>query len=160
MMASHVLLSKVCTSIAAFLLCSCSTLREAKEKPIPLASGSELLGVVFKPGRPKAEDSLIEALEAPEELENLQRDAKIINRLRTLKFRIVGNTDDRECAGSECMSLSVRRADYVRNWLINAGVPETSLKEPIGYGSTRPIQDNSIEEARRKNRNAFIEFEG
>ena len=55
-------------------------------------------------------------------------------------------------------TLSEKRANHVRHVLINNYHIKSERIQAIGYGSTKPIADNSTPEGRRKNRraNAFI----
>ncbi len=51
--------------------------------------------------------------------------------------------------------LSLDRAETVKKYLINKGVPIELLKAK-GYGDTKPIADNSAETGRAKNRRTEI----
>ncbi|MBZ0273506.1 OmpA family protein [bacterium] len=55
-------------------------------------------------------------------------------------------------------NLSQRRAESVRNWLVEHGVA-ADLLDPRGYGESRPIADNETEEGRMKNRRVEFIFE-
>jgi outer membrane protein OmpA-like peptidoglycan-associated protein len=63
---------------------------------------------------------------------------------------VQGHTDD---SGDDefNLHLSQQRADAVRNWLIQAGVPASKLTAK-GYGFERPLADNRIRTGRQKNR--------
>jgi outer membrane protein OmpA-like peptidoglycan-associated protein len=67
-----------------------------------------------------------------------------------LKLEVQGHTDD---SGSEefNQTLSQERADRVRQWLIDAGVPASKLVAK-GYGYTKPRGDNRIKTGRMQNR--------
>lgn len=67
---------------------------------------------------------------------------------------IAGHTDSRG-RPEKNLVLSLERAQSVAQWLINSGVNEQRIKT-IGYGSERPLADNSTESGRAKNRR--IEF--
>jgi OOP family OmpA-OmpF porin len=71
-----------------------------------------------------------------------------------LKIEVGGHTDSQ---GSREANLKVsrQRADVVVKYLVNAGVPRTSLVAK-GYGSSRPVADNATEEGRTQNRR--VEF--
>lgn len=72
----------------------------------------------------------------------------------TYKVEIQGHTDN---VGQAQMNkeLSEKRAQAVRKYLIDAGVPATQLTAH-GYGDERPIADNSTKAGRAKNRR--VEF--
>lgn len=69
---------------------------------------------------------------------------------------ISGHTDNR---GPEelLMELSEARAMAIKNFLTNRGISSDRIKI-IGYGATRPLNDNSSEELRRQNRRVEISF--
>jgi len=67
---------------------------------------------------------------------------------------IAGHTDS-QGAPAKNLSLSRQRAQSVAQWLIQSGINKQRIKT-IGYGSERPIADNSTESGRAENRR--IEF--
>lgn len=71
-----------------------------------------------------------------------------------IRIEIAGHTDS---TGSKefNMRLSQMRAESVASWLIQNGVSSKRISVK-GYGDTRPIEDNSTEEGRRKNRRTEI----
>jgi outer membrane protein OmpA-like peptidoglycan-associated protein len=71
-----------------------------------------------------------------------------------IEVEIGGHTD---AIGSDAANdrLSQRRADSVRQWLVNKGVAPNRLRS-VGYGESRPIATNETEEGRALNRR--IEF--
>ena len=68
----------------------------------------------------------------------------------SLKLRIEGHTDN---VGGEAanQTLSEKRAQSVRDWLISHGIAAGRLTAQ-GFGATKPIADNSTDEGRAKNR--------
>jgi len=80
----------------------------------------------------------------------------MMKRFPDWRFEIRAYTDDRECAGRECMDLSLRRAAVVRAWLLEHGAPASSLKPLKAFGSTMPLADNAKTDGRRINRR--VEF--
>ncbi|MEO0183664.1 MAG: OmpA family protein, partial [candidate division WOR-3 bacterium] len=72
-----------------------------------------------------------------------------------IEVEIQGHTDD---IGADAynLKLSQKRAEAVRDYLINKHMIEPVRLIPVGYGERRPIADNSTEEGRRKNRR--VEF--
>lgn len=71
-----------------------------------------------------------------------------------LKLGIYGHTDN---SGSEEVNkpLSEKRANAVRDYLINKGLTSNRI-ESKGYGSDKPIADNSTAEGKAKNRRVEI----
>lgn len=71
-----------------------------------------------------------------------------------LRIRVEGHTDN---VGDDAanMDLSQRRAESVRRYLIENGVPDTQLTAQ-GFGETRPVDTNDTPEGRAKNRR--VEF--
>lgn len=55
------------------------------------------------------------------------------------------------------MDLSVRRARTIANILISRGIPQERISV-IGYGDTRPIDTNTTEEGRAKNRRVEVKL--
>ena len=70
------------------------------------------------------------------------------------KFVVEGHTDSR---GSEATNeeLSFRRAQTVRDYLVERGVPAEKIKA-VGYGKSRPVADNTTAEGRANNRRVEI----
>lgn len=82
---------------------------------------------------------------------------KVLHTMKTHSDIIVeirGNSDNRG-SRSFNMKLSQRRAESVRNWLINQGVDPNRLSAK-GFGPDYPIATNKTVDGRRKNRR--IEF--
>jgi len=69
-----------------------------------------------------------------------------------------GHTDD---IGTQSYNreLSQRRADAVREYMINHGVPAEKLRA-VGYGETKPVADNSTPEGRARNRRVDPNLDG
>ncbi len=65
-----------------------------------------------------------------------------------------GYTDNTGSASAN-LDLSQRRANSVKNWLVNKGIDPTRIRA-IGFGEANPIADNNTNEGRRLNRR--IEF--
>lgn len=94
--------------------------------------------------RPDAETSLLSVL-------------MIIEEYPSAKVRIEGYTDS---TGNEDynMALSEKRAQSVRNWLIERSCdPERLI--PIGLGESKPMASNDTEEGRQQNRRVEIIIE-
>jgi outer membrane protein OmpA-like peptidoglycan-associated protein len=71
-----------------------------------------------------------------------------------LKIGVYGHTDNK---GSDAVNipLSEQRADAVKIYLQRKGLKENRL-EAKGYGSSKPVADNSTDEGRSKNRRVEI----
>ena len=71
-----------------------------------------------------------------------------------LKVGVYGHTDN---AGSDAINLplSEQRANAVRNYLLKKGLGENRV-EAKGFGSAKPIADNSTEAGKSKNRRVEI----
>ena len=71
-----------------------------------------------------------------------------------LKVGVYGYTDNN---GSDAVNvpLSEKRADAVKHYLLKKGLPEGRV-ETKGFGSSRPVADNSTETGRSKNRRVEI----
>jgi outer membrane protein OmpA-like peptidoglycan-associated protein len=70
------------------------------------------------------------------------------------KFVVEGHTDS---IGSEAANedLSYRRAQTVRDYLTERGVPTEKIRA-VGYGKSRPVADNTTPEGRANNRRVEI----
>jgi len=79
---------------------------------------------------------------------------EILKIKNSMLIEIQGHTDN---VGSEedNMKLSQARAEEVRKYLIQKGIPETRLTAK-GYGPTLPIADNSTEQGKAKNRRTSV----
>jgi len=82
--------------------------------------------------------------------------AVIVNHPEIPKIRIEGHTDDK---GKDDYNkdLSQRRADRVRMYLIEKGVPEDRL-EAVGFGEEKPVAENSTSKGRAANRRVEFNF--
>ncbi len=80
--------------------------------------------------------------------------AELLLRHRTMKLVVVGHTDD---VGSEeyNKSLSLNRAQAVKDYIVSKGVYPTSIRI-YGYGESRPVTREQTEKARALNRR--VEF--
>lgn len=71
-----------------------------------------------------------------------------------VKIELSGHTDN-VGSDSDNMKLSLNRAKAVHDYIASRGIPAARLTYK-GYGETQPVEDNSTEEGRKKNRR--IEF--
>ena len=74
----------------------------------------------------------------------------------TMVIEIGGHTDN---VGSDALNLSLseKRAEAVRKYMVLAGIEEERVRSK-GYGETVPIADNSTAEGRAKNRRTEFEI--
>lgn len=75
----------------------------------------------------------------------------------TTELNIAGHTDS---VGSDAYNqkLSERRAHAVANYLVDQGVPASSIKSVEGYGESQPVADNKTKEGRAENRRVEIQI--
>jgi len=87
--------------------------------------------------------------------QELRRVARIIKKY-DLTSEVSGHTDN---VGTEKANqrLSESRANNVRDYLIKLGCDPDKLIA-VGYGESMPVEDNTSEEGRRKNRRVEITF--
>jgi outer membrane protein OmpA-like peptidoglycan-associated protein len=90
--------------------------------------------------------------------EKLAKISGIVLAYPSLKLAIEGNTDS---VGTELFNqeLSERRAEGVRTYLTQQGVPENSTTSS-GFGKTRPIASNDTSEGRQQNRRVELIVSG
>jgi outer membrane protein OmpA-like peptidoglycan-associated protein len=90
--------------------------------------------------------------------EKLARVSGILAGHPTLRLEIEGHTDS---VGSDALnqSLSERRAETVRGYLVQQGVPTGSVTA-VGFGKTRPVASNDSAEGRQLNRRVELVVSG
>jgi len=90
--------------------------------------------------------------------EKLAKISGIVLAYPALTLEIEGNTDS---VGSDAYNqgLSERRAEAVRSYLAQQGVPESSMAAK-GLGKTQPIASNSTAEGRQQNRRVELIVSG
>ncbi|MFN4178402.1 peptidoglycan-associated lipoprotein Pal [Phenylobacterium sp.] len=75
-----------------------------------------------------------------------------LRRYPSVRVRIEGNADERGTREYN-LALGARRANAVRDYLVNAGVTSDRIST-ISFGKEQPIDPGTTEEAYQKNRNA------
>jgi outer membrane protein OmpA-like peptidoglycan-associated protein len=86
----------------------------------------------------------------PESLPDLEEVFTLVDQNPAMRFEIGGHTDS--TGGVEYnLELSRKRAESVRNYLVNRGIAAERIMSK-GYGSGSPIADNSTESGRAQNR--------
>jgi outer membrane protein OmpA-like peptidoglycan-associated protein len=90
--------------------------------------------------------------------EKLAKISGIVLGYPSLKLAVEGNTDS---VGTESFNqdLSEKRAEGVRTYLTQQGVPESSTTA-TGFGKTRPIASNDTSEGRQQNRRVELIVSG
>ena len=90
--------------------------------------------------------------------EKLAKISGIVLAYPSLKLAVEGNTDS---VGTEAFNqrLSEQRAEGVRSYLTQQGVPESSTTA-TGFGKTRPIASNDTPEGRQQNRRVELIVSG
>lgn len=93
----------------------------------------------------------------PESFPELDRLIAFLKKNMEKSIIIEGHTDN---AGTEAfnMELSRKRAATVKNYLVEHGISKNKIKT-IGFGATKPINDNSTPEKQAENRRVEISFE-
>lgn len=90
----------------------------------------------------------------PESFPSLDELSSVLKQSPIWKLTVIGHTDNTGSPNSNLL-LSQKRADAVRNYLIQSGI-EPSRIITQGKGQTEPIADNTTPEGREKNRR--VEF--
>jgi len=88
---------------------------------------------------------------SPEAYPRLDAQAQWLSRYPQITVRIEGNADERGTREYN-LALGARRAESVRNYLIDRGVPAGRI-DTISFGKERPIAEGSTEDAWARNRN-------
>ena len=71
------------------------------------------------------------------------------------KIKVEGHTDDTGTSEAN-YDLSQRRAQAVVNYLRGKGIPQTRVQSVIGKGEDEPVENNTSNEGRAKNRRVVI----
>lgn len=89
----------------------------------------------------------------PEVFAALDRAVETLRRNADVRVEVAGHTDDQ---GSDAhnLSLSQRRAEVVRRYLVDHGASNTLTVR--GYGESQPVADNGTETGRAKNRRVVL----
>lgn len=81
----------------------------------------------------------------------LDAQAAWLQRYPQITVRIEGNADERGTREYN-LALGARRAESIRTYLVNRGVPASRI-DTISYGKERPIAEGSSEDSWARNRN-------
>jgi len=132
------------TAAAMAALASLAAVKEEERGLVITLSG----GVLFR----SAESTLLSSAQV-----KLDQVAKALLDVRARNLIVEGHTDSR---GSESynLGLSQRRADAVREYLVQRGYPADRI-QARGMGKSHPIADNASPEGRANNRRVEIVIE-
>jgi outer membrane protein OmpA-like peptidoglycan-associated protein len=86
----------------------------------------------------------------------LDRVARVMNQYPNTLIRVEGHTDSKG-SNEYNMDLSNRRANAVRNLLVQRGIAGSRI-EVVGFGETMPVASNTTEAGRQKNRRVEIKI--
>lgn len=98
------------------------------------------------------------ALIKPQYYSNIQQVADYLVGHPTMRVRLEGHTDN-TASQSYNLALSQRRVDAVKNVLVNQFNIDATRIQTIGYGASKPIDTNTTETGRQKNRRVVAVFE-
>ncbi len=102
-------------------------------------------------------DMLFKTGESTLKAEAMLKLDKVVESLRGQERTIVveGHTDNQGGAGAYNQTLSEKRANAVRDYLVSKGIPQDLIRA-VGYGPTKGIADNNSPEGRAANRRVEI----
>lgn len=74
-----------------------------------------------------------------------------------MEIEVSGHTDNVGKYAEDKMRLSKERAESVKHYLMNRGIAGNRI-QTVGYGDTKPLNDNSTPEKRKQNRRVEIKI--
>lgn len=98
------------------------------------------------------------ALIKPQYYPNIKQVADYLTGHPTMRVRLEGHTDNKASQDYN-LALSQQRVDAVKNVLINQFNIDATRIQAIGYGASQPIDTNTTETGRQKNRRVVAVFE-
>jgi OOP family OmpA-OmpF porin len=120
------------------------------DKPVD-ADGCTIVSVVLEDVQFELNSSDL----TPDSSASLDKVVAAMNEYPNLRIEVQAHTDSMGDAAYN-QSLSEKRANSVRDYLIGAGVAADRM-EVKGYGETKPIADNDTRDGRAKNRRVELE---
>lgn len=158
-MKEHITLPPKKSSHLKLLACHALVFTSVLFGNMVVATTFDIPSIFFKEKSPSIDGAVEDSLSVyAKPLGVLKDDALAIPTLKDrYKIRIVGYTDNKECAGDDCRSLSLRRAQLIYKWLLAHGVSSTQLLPPEGRSADDPVGDNSTSTGRASNRR--VEFQ-
>jgi len=103
----------------------------------------------------------MKAVVKPFYYKDIEAVADVMKKYPDLKIVVEGHTDNRNRHGDEYnLNLSKKRAEAIKAVMVNKFNIASDRITPKGFGSSKPIADNSTEEGRQKNRRveAAVEY--
>lgn len=77
------------------------------------------------------------------------------NTIEVVRMNIYGHTDQKGSVDYN-NKLSIKRANAVTQFFINAGIPQELIYQVIGFGKTQLVTDNMDEQSRLQNRRVLV----
>ena len=93
----------------------------------------------------------------PESHDELDKIVEILKLNRNLKIEVSGHTSKNNSKPEWNMNLSQNRANSVKKYFVDAGIPETRINA-VGYGNTKPRIAGMDEATLAKNRRVELEI--
>lgn len=118
-------------------------------EPIKVNAGMALKNILFETNAFKLQ---------PSSFTELDKLVTLLSENNSLQIEIGGHTDNIGNAADN-LKLSTNRAKAVVEYLVSKGIAAERLKYK-GYGSSKPVADNSTEAGRAKNRRTEIKVTG
>ncbi|WP_082638850.1 OmpA family protein [Lysobacter antibioticus] len=134
---------QIAMAVPMFLACCTTQVKEAGSGLGNVrATSFEFNRVEFKVGRPLVDDLIVDVLREPssEQIRLLKENSDALKETRGLGAEVIGFVDGKECVQAACLELSMRRATYVYDWLVEQGVPPSKLKGPASGGLTGRLE--------------------
>lgn len=116
---------------------------------LPEKNGCNFSPILFETGK-----FLPNSIESTIKLDSI---ADILVRQPKYTVIISGHTDSQGTASYDNKNLSIKRADAVKQYLVDKGIDKNRIITE-GYGFDRPVADNSTSEGRAQNRRVEIIF--
>jgi OmpA-OmpF porin, OOP family len=91
----------------------------------------------------------------PEAKDVLDQIYNLLIQAEDSKLELVGHTDNSGTQDAN-YALSTARAESVKNFLIQKGIPATRFQKTDGKGQDEPVADNSTPAGKAKNRRVVI----
>ena len=101
----------------------------------------------------------MKAVVKPAYYKNIEAVADVMKKTPALKIVVEGHTDSSSKHGDKYnLNLSQKRAEAIKTVMVNKFKIESDRITAKGFGSSKPIADNSTEEGRQINRRVEVEY--